>query len=84
MYTLNAERHDWGVRNDGDGDGQEMQERHECDDDGSDNAQLLGGGVCMFRCPLKRAMRIVVSTDPERAVRRREWNEMLEEMLGEE
>ncbi len=40
------------------------------------------GEVCVFRCELKRAMQIVVSTDPDRALPRTEYNEMLEETLG--
>ena len=64
----------------GDGDGRETQISQEYDND----ENFSGAEVYMFRCPLKRAMQIVVSTDPQRAARRREWNEMLEEMLGEE
>ena len=81
-----AERHDCMIRNDHekdvdfDGHGQKMRISQEYDDD----ANSSGAEVCMFRCPLKRAMQLVVSTDPERAAKRREWNEMLEEMLGEE
>ena len=85
-----AERHDCKIRNerehdndndvDGDGDGREIQISQEYDND----ENLSGAEVCMFRCSLKRAMQVIVSIDPERASRRREWNEMLEEMLGEE
>ena len=81
-----AERHNCKTRNghyndlDSDGEGREMQISQEFDND----ENLSGAEVCMFRCPLKRAMQIIVSTDPERALRRSEWNEMLEEMLGEE
>ena len=39
--------------------------------------------ACVFRCPLKRAMQMVVSQDPVRAQKRAEYNEMLEETLGE-
>ena len=80
-----AERHNCKTRNehdndlDGDGDGRETQISQEYDNDENSS----GAEVCLFRCPLKRAMQIVVSTDPQRAARRREWNEMLEEMLGE-
>lgn len=41
------------------------------------------GDACAFRCPLKHAMQMVVSKDPERAQKRAEYNEMLEETLGE-
>ena len=41
------------------------------------------GDACVFRCPLKRAMQMVVSQDPVRAQKRAEYNEMLEETLGE-
>lgn len=81
-----AERHNCKTRNEhdndhnGDGGGRETQISQE--DDNDENSS--GAEVCMFRCPLKRAMQIVVSTDPERASKRREWNEMLEEMLGED
>ena len=86
LNERDAERHNCRVHNghdndgDDDGDGRELQISQEYDND--ENPK--GAGLFMFRCPLKRAMRIVVSTDPERAARRREWNEMLEEMLGEE
>lgn len=40
------------------------------------------GDACVFRCPLERAMQIVVSQDPERAQHRTEYNEVLEETLG--
>ena len=85
-----AERHKFRIRDgrdndvdgdgDGDGDGREMRISQEHDND----ENLTGAEMCMFRCPLKRAMQIVVSTDPNRTARRGEWNEMLEEMLGEE
>ena len=81
-----AERHDCKILNEhdddlnSDRDGQEIQVSQEYDND----ENLSGAEVCIFRCSLKRAMQIIVSTDPERVVRRREWNEMLEEMLGEE
>ena len=80
-----AERHNCKTHNghdsdaDGVGVGRDLQMSQEYDNDGN----ISGAEVCMFRCPLKRAMQIVVSTDPERAARRMEWNEMLEEMLGE-
>ena len=66
-----------------DGDGQAVQIKREWSEEGNDDTKVLGAEICMFRCPLKRAMQIVVSTDPQRAARRREWNELLEEMLGE-
>ena len=84
-----AERHNCFVstNNDesgnGDGVGQEVQIRRELSGDGNNDTKVPDAEMCMFRCPLKRAMQIVVSTDPQRAGRRREWNEMLEEMLGE-
>ena len=84
-----AERHDCfsSIKRDkssiGDGDGQRVQISREWSDDSNDDTKVLDAKMCMFRCPLKRAMQIVVSTDPQRAARRREWNQMLEEMLGE-
>ena len=41
------------------------------------------GDACVFRCSLKRAMQMVVSQDPARAQKRAEYNEMLEETLGD-
>ena len=67
----------------GDDNGQGVQIRRESSDDGNDDTNVLGAEMCMFRCPLKRAMQIVVSTDPQRAARQREWNQVLEDMLGE-
>jgi hypothetical protein len=62
--------------------------RHNCEEDeevtvynGSDSGDL--GQACVFRCPLKRAMQFIVSTDLERAKPQREYNEMLQEMLGD-
>ena len=84
-----AERHNCSVsanqdeNGNGDGDGQEVPIRREWSDGGNDDTKVLDAEMCMFRCPLKRAMQIVVSVDPQRESRRREWNEMLEEMLGE-
>ena len=49
---------------------------------GSDDASDLDN-ACVFRCPLQRAMQMVVSQDPVRAQKRTEYNEMLEETLGE-
>lgn len=49
---------------------------------GSDAGDL--GEACVFHCPLKRAMQIVVSQDPERAQKRTEYNELLEETLGDQ
>jgi len=40
------------------------------------------GEACVFRCPLERAMQIVVSQDLERAHNRTEYNELWEETLG--
>ena len=48
-------------------------------DDGSDL-----GEVRIFRCPLKRAMKAVVSLDEERAKKRIEYNEMFEKSYGSE
>ncbi len=48
-------------------------------DDGSDL-----GKAQVFRCPLKRAMKIVVSQDPERARKRREYSELFAETYGSE
>ncbi|MCJ1471610.1 hypothetical protein MMC13_000250 [Lambiella insularis] len=62
--------------------------RHNCEEggeitgyDGSNGGDL--GQACVFRCPLKRAMQLIVSTDPERTKRQAEYNEMLEETLRE-
>ena len=57
-------------------DGGKLQAYERDDGAGLDNA-------CVFRCPLKRAMQMVVSQDPVRAQKRAEYNEMLEETLGE-
>lgn len=40
--------------------------------------------MCLFRCPLKRAMQLIVSTDPKRAKGRAEYNEMFEETIVED
>ena len=68
---------------------EDLASRYNCEEggeitgyDGSDGGDL--GQSCVFRCPLKRAMQLIVSTDPERATRRAEYNEMVEEMLGED
>ena len=45
--------------------------------------QVVLDDACVFRCPLKSAMKMVVSRDPVRAQKRAEYNEMLEETLGE-
>lgn len=50
--------------------------------DGSDGGDL--GQMCLFRCPLKRAMQLIVSTDPKRAKGRAEYNEMFEETIVED
>lgn len=80
VTTTDEEEEDDG-RGDDDDDGREVRIRLEGhdDDDDDDAADLV-----LFRCSLKRAMQLVVSTDPQRALMRREWNEMLEEMLGDE
>nr|POE79414.1 hypothetical protein CFP56_07479 [Quercus suber] len=41
------------------------------------------GEASVFSCSLRRAMQLVVSTDPDRSGRRSEYNEMLDEVLGE-
>jgi hypothetical protein len=63
--------------------------KHNCEEggeitgnDGRDGGDL--GQACVFRCPLKRAMQLIVSTDPERAKRQAEYNEILEKTLGED
>ena len=48
-----------------------------------ENLQVVLDDVCVFRCPLRSAMKMVVSRDPARARKRAEYNEMLEETLGE-
>lgn len=53
-------------------------ERYDCGDYGGDL-----GEHCVYQCSLKRAMRLVVSLDPERAKARTEYNELLGETLGE-
>ena len=57
-------------------EGGKLQGYESVDEDGLDNA-------CVFRCPLQHAMKMVVSRDPARAQKRTEYNEMLEETLGE-
>lgn len=42
------------------------------------------GEARVFHCPLKRAMKIVVSRDKERARKRTEYNEMFDEIYGSE
>ena len=42
------------------------------------------GGKCVFRCPLTRAMKIVVSQDPERAKKRKEFCVRFNETYGSE
>lgn len=63
--------------------------RHHCGEGGEIMELDHNNGVdpdqaCVFRCSLKRAMQLIVSTDRERAKRRREYNEYLEETLGED
>ena len=67
---------------------EEVAKKYNCSEGGEVQAYDSGdaGGVedaCVFRCPLKRAMQMVVSQDPVRAQKRAEYNEMLEETLGE-
>ena len=68
---------------------EDLASRYKCEDggeitryDGSDGGDL--GRACVFRCPLKRAMQLIVSSDPDRAKRGAEYNEMLEETLGKD
>lgn len=67
---------------------EDIAKRYNCCEDGEvrahkgDDADGLDN-TCVFRCPLKRAMQMVVSQDPVRAQKRAEYNEMLEETLGE-
>jgi hypothetical protein len=63
--------------------------KHNCEEsreitgyNGSDGGNF--GQACVFRCPLKRGMQLIVSTDPERAKQRAKYNEVLEETLGED
>ncbi|KAI9708239.1 MAG: hypothetical protein M1820_004193 [Bogoriella megaspora] len=62
--------------------------RHNCAEDG-EISRCTGQGYndlghwCAFRCPLQRAMRLVVSTDVERSKPRGEFNWIFEETLGE-
>jgi len=49
--------------------------------DGDDGINL--GSARAFRCPLKRAMKLIVATDPERAGPRAEFSGQFEEVLGE-
>ncbi len=48
-------------------------------DDGSDL-----GEAWLFRCLLKRAMKLVVSQNAERARKRREYSELFDETYGSE
>ena len=68
---------------------EDVAKRFNCMEDGAIKGENCGdagdlGEACVFRCPLKRAMQIVVSQDPERARNRTEYNEILEETLGGE
>ena len=65
-----------------------VAKKYNCCEGGEVQAYDSGdaGGLedaCVFRCALKRAMQMVVSRDPRRAPKRAEYNEMLEETLGE-
>jgi len=42
------------------------------------------GEARIFRCPLKRAMKAIVSQDEERAKKRIKYNEMFEKTYGSE
>ena len=42
------------------------------------------GDACVFRCTLRRAMKIVVSQDADRARKQREYNESYDEVYGSE
>ena len=68
---------------------EDLAVKHGCLEDGeikrrtsTDTACDLGD-ASVFHCPLKRAMQLVVSQDPYRAQKRREYNEHLEETLGD-
>ena len=63
--------------------------KHGCVEDGEIKRHLSTDDACdlgeasVFCCPLKRAMQLAVSQDPYRAQKRKEYNEMLEETLGD-
>ncbi|KAA8644953.1 hypothetical protein EYZ11_008165 [Aspergillus tanneri] len=60
--------------------------KYNCNEDREITGYNNGGNLgqaCVFRCPLKRAMQLIVSTDPERAKQQVEYNEVFEENLGE-
>ncbi|KAF2667858.1 hypothetical protein BT63DRAFT_426711 [Microthyrium microscopicum] len=60
--------------------------KHGCVEDGDvrllANDELLGEARA-FRCPLKRAMQLVVSTDPNRAKKRRVWSHCFDKFMGD-
>lgn len=67
----------------------DVASRHKCEEggeilkyDSSDGDDL--GQACVYRCPLRRAMQLVLSTDPERSSQRGEYSEYLRETLGED
>ena len=67
---------------------EDVAKHYNCSEGGEVHAYDSGdadglGDARVFRCPLKRAMQIVVSQDPARAQKRAEYNEMLEETLGD-
>ena len=66
----------------------DVAERYNCTAGGEvqayDNGDADGSGdACAFRCPLKHAMQMVVSKDPERPQKWAEYNKLLEEISGE-
>lgn len=66
---------------------EDLASRYNCKEGGDIIAYDCGdlGQTCVvYRCLLKRAMQLIVSTDPDRAKRRVEYNEMLEEKLGDD
>lgn len=67
---------------------EDVAKRYNCSEGGEVQAHDSGdagvlGDACVYRCPLRRAMQMVVSQDPVRAQKRTQYNEMLEETLGE-
>ena len=62
---------------------EDLARRYGCGDE-TEAVEKCDGEGSVFRCSLKRAMQLVVSRDPERVGRKSEWNEMLEELVGDE
>lgn len=65
---------------------EDLASRYNCKESGDITAYDCGdlGQTCVDRCPFKRAMQLIVLTDPERAKRRVEYNEILAEKFGED